>query len=46
MCRVVVPHMKAQKAGKIINMSSISRKTVDPYCMPYSTMKGAIITFT
>jgi NAD(P)-dependent dehydrogenase (short-subunit alcohol dehydrogenase family) len=46
MCKAVVPHMKAQKSGKIINMSSISGKTGDPYRMHYSSMKGAIITFT
>jgi len=46
MCRAVVPHMKAQKSGKIINTSSISAKTGDPYRMPYSSMKGAVITFT
>jgi len=46
MCKAVVPYMKAQKSGKIINISSIAGKTGDPHRMPYSAMKGAIITFT
>jgi NAD(P)-dependent dehydrogenase (short-subunit alcohol dehydrogenase family) len=46
MCRAVAPYMKAQKNGKIINISSIAGKTGDPQRMPYSSMKGAIITFT
>ena len=46
MCKAVAPHMKAQKSGKIINISSISGKTGDPYRMPYSAMKAAIINFT
>jgi len=46
MCKAVAPHMKAQKSGKIINVSSIAGKTGDPHRMPYSSMKGAIITFT
>lgn len=46
MCRAVAPHMKAQKSGKIINISSIAGKTGDSFRMPYSSMKGAIITFT
>jgi NAD(P)-dependent dehydrogenase (short-subunit alcohol dehydrogenase family) len=46
MCRAVAPHMKAQKSGRIINISSIAGKTGDPYRMPYSAMKAAIINFT
>jgi NAD(P)-dependent dehydrogenase (short-subunit alcohol dehydrogenase family) len=46
MCRAAVPHMKKQKTGKIINISSIAGKTGDPYRMPYSSMKAAVINFT
>ena len=46
MCKAVVPHMKARKSGKIINISSIAAKTGDSHRMPYSSIKGAVITFT
>lgn len=46
MCKAVALHMKAQKSGKIINISSIAGKTGDPYRMPYSAMKSATINFT
>ncbi|NQT04420.1 MAG: SDR family oxidoreductase [Dehalococcoidia bacterium] len=46
MCKAVASHMKAQKSGKIINISSIAGKTGDPYRMPYSAMKAATINFT
>jgi len=47
MCQYVVPHMRAQRSGKIINISSIAGKLGSGGAMtPYSAMKGAIITFT
>lgn len=46
LCKAVVPHMKAQKSGKIINISSVAGKMGDSYRMAYSTIKGAVITFT
>ncbi len=46
LCKAVVPHMKAQKSGKIINISSIAGKIGDDIRMPYSTMKGAVIIFS
>ena len=47
MCQAVVPHLRAQRSGKIINISSIAGKLGSGGgMMPYSAMKGAIITFT
>lgn len=46
LCKAVVPHMKAQKSGKIINIASIGGKIGDSYRAPYCSMKGAEIVFT
>ena len=46
LCRAVVPHMKAQKSGKIINLASVAGKIGDNNQMPYSSIKGAVVTFT
>ena len=42
----VVPFMKAQKRGKIVNFASKSGKTGSALCSHYSAAKGAIITLT
>ena len=46
MCKAVVPHMKAQQSGKIINISSVAAKVGDSVRMPYSALKGSVISFT
>jgi len=47
MCQAAVPHMRAQRSGKVINISSIAGKLGSGGGMaPYSAMKGAVITFT
>ena len=47
MSTAVVPHMKAQKSGKIINISSIAGKIGAPgSLMPYSSIKRGVISFT
>jgi NAD(P)-dependent dehydrogenase (short-subunit alcohol dehydrogenase family) len=46
MCKGVVTYMKAQKSGKIINISSVAAKVGDASRMPYSSLKGAVISFT
>ncbi|RJX32546.1 MAG: SDR family oxidoreductase [Desulfarculus sp.] len=46
-CRAVAPLMKAQRSGKIVNLSSMAARlggTITP--LQYSSSKAAIITFT
>jgi NAD(P)-dependent dehydrogenase (short-subunit alcohol dehydrogenase family) len=45
-CKYVVPLMKANKSGKIINFSSKSGKTGSALLSHYSAAKAAIIGFT
>jgi len=45
-CRAVVPHMKAQKYGRVINIASILGSVGMPNRTSYSASKGAIIQFT
>ncbi|MEO1161549.1 MAG: SDR family oxidoreductase, partial [Pseudomonadota bacterium] len=45
-CRRVVPVMKAQKAGCIINMSSTAGLFGCPFRTPYAAAKWAVIGFT
>jgi NAD(P)-dependent dehydrogenase (short-subunit alcohol dehydrogenase family) len=44
--RAVVPYMKAQKYGKIINLSSSTFYQGVPGFIHYTTSKGAVIGFT
>lgn len=44
--QAVLPGMKSQKEGKIINFASKSGKTGSALMVPYSAAKGAIITMT
>jgi len=46
MVRHVAPHMKAQGAGKIINIASGAAYKGVPRMLPYVTSKGAMIAFT
>jgi len=46
MCRSVVPHMVAQRSGKIVNISSISGRLADFGNMPYSVFKAGVISLT
>jgi NAD(P)-dependent dehydrogenase (short-subunit alcohol dehydrogenase family) len=45
-CKYVVPIMKAKKAGKIINLSSIGAFQPPAHHIAYNTAKAAIIGFT
>jgi NAD(P)-dependent dehydrogenase (short-subunit alcohol dehydrogenase family) len=44
--KVVVPHMKKQKYGKIINLSSAAAVNPPAHCIHYHTAKMGIIGFT
>ena len=46
MCREVIPFIRKQGGGKIVNISSIAGKLGDDSLMYYSAMKGAVIIFT
>jgi NAD(P)-dependent dehydrogenase (short-subunit alcohol dehydrogenase family) len=44
LCKAAVPHM--QPGAAIINTTSIQAYQPEPMLLPYSTTKGAIVTFT
>ena len=44
--KAVIPHMKAQKGGKIINISSSTVFKGKPYYIHYVTSKAGVIGFT
>ncbi len=46
MAKAVVPLMKKQRSGSIIQMASISSWIAQPEFVPYSTTKGAILQMT
>jgi NAD(P)-dependent dehydrogenase (short-subunit alcohol dehydrogenase family) len=45
-CRAVVPAMRAQSGGKIVNISSGTPFRGVPFLLHYVTSKGAIVAFT
>ncbi len=45
-CRAVSPHMRAQKAGRIINLTSSTAIRGAPFMMHYVASKGAVIAMT
>src|SRR5687767_4620355 len=45
-CRAVVPLMRAQKSGSLINTSSLAPLYGLPYALDYSVSKGAVIAMT
>lgn len=46
MCQAVLPHMRARKAGRIINIASIAGRQGVPTQGHYAATKSAVITFT
>jgi NAD(P)-dependent dehydrogenase (short-subunit alcohol dehydrogenase family) len=44
LCKAAIPHMP--EGGSIINVSSIQAYQPSPTLLPYSSTKGAIVTFT
>jgi NAD(P)-dependent dehydrogenase (short-subunit alcohol dehydrogenase family) len=45
-CRAVVPHMRTQGYGRIVNIASIAGKEGNPRMVPYSATKAAVIALT
>jgi 3-oxoacyl-[acyl-carrier protein] reductase len=45
-CNAVVPFMKKQKSGKIINIASTAGQRGEPYYSHYAASKGGVIAFT
>ena len=46
-CRAAIPHLKQSKAGRIINVASISGRTISSTTSPaYSACKAGVIQFT
>jgi NAD(P)-dependent dehydrogenase (short-subunit alcohol dehydrogenase family) len=45
-CRAVVPRMRAQGGGRIVNISSGTQFRGVPFLLHYVTSKGAIVAFT
>jgi len=45
-CRAVVPHMKAQRRGRMINVSSTAGQRGEAFHSHYAATKGAVISFT
>ena len=46
LCKYVVPIMKAQKSGSIINIASVSAHAGMAYRTLYSASKGGVVSFT
>jgi NAD(P)-dependent dehydrogenase (short-subunit alcohol dehydrogenase family) len=45
-CRAIVPHMKAKRYGRIVNVSSIAGKEGNPNAVAYSSAKAGVIALT
>lgn len=45
-CRAVIPQMRAQKQGSIVNIASLAAVMGMPYALHYSTSKAAVIGMT
>ena len=44
--RAVVPHMLAQKYGRIVNIASVAGKEGNPNASAYSSAKAGVIALT
>jgi NAD(P)-dependent dehydrogenase (short-subunit alcohol dehydrogenase family) len=46
MCRAVIPHMRRQRSGRIVNQSSIAPYIAAPMALHYCTTKGAVLAMS
>lgn len=46
MIKYIVPYLKQQRSGSIIQFGSISGVTAQSHYVPYNTTKGAVIQMT
>ena len=46
LCKLVVPHMRSRKYGRIVNIASIAGKEGNPNMSPYSITKAGVIALT
>jgi len=46
LCRAVIPHMRAHRYGRIVNIASIAGKEGNPNMISYSGSKAAVIGMT
>jgi len=44
--RAIIPAMKKQNWGRIVNITSVVADTGEAYLIPYAASKGALLTFT
>ena len=45
-CRAVIPHLRTQKSGSVINIASLAPVYGMPFGLDYSVSKGAVIAMT
>jgi NAD(P)-dependent dehydrogenase (short-subunit alcohol dehydrogenase family) len=45
-CRAVVPHMRTNRYGRIVNIASIAGKEGNPNSSAYAAAKGGVIAYT
>lgn len=45
-CKAVIPYMRKQRAGKIVNISSVAAVTPIPFQTYYSATKSAVMTYS